>query len=179
MNKCDANNANFITMQFQIPQFIETEDKILGPLTLKQLLYLTGAGILSFIGYFLLQFWAWVLITFIALIFAISLAFIKYNGQPLIKVAGAALSFLWKPRLFLWKRAEVREGLEEKILSERESLEKFSFGMPAIKKLLLDLTTGKSGVSGGESSKNRVEQGFSVFRKITGEKEVVKRVDYR
>ena len=31
-----------IIMQFQVPQFIEVEDKIFGPLTLKEFLYLGG-----------------------------------------------------------------------------------------------------------------------------------------
>ena len=31
-------------MQFQVPQFIEVEDKIVGPLTFKQFIYLAGGG---------------------------------------------------------------------------------------------------------------------------------------
>ena len=35
-----------LTMQFQTPQFIETENKIIGPLTLKQFFYLAvGFGV--------------------------------------------------------------------------------------------------------------------------------------
>ncbi|TSC80302.1 MAG: hypothetical protein G01um101429_152 [Parcubacteria group bacterium Gr01-1014_29] len=30
--------------QFQVPQFIEVEDKIFGPLTTKQFFYLLGGG---------------------------------------------------------------------------------------------------------------------------------------
>ena len=34
-------------MQFQVPQFIETEDKVVGPLTLRQFMYIAGAGAAS------------------------------------------------------------------------------------------------------------------------------------
>ena len=38
-------------MRFQVPQFIEVEDKIFGPLTIKQFIYLLGGAGLSFIIY--------------------------------------------------------------------------------------------------------------------------------
>ena len=46
-------------MQFQVPQFIETEDKIVGPLTLRQFLYIGAAGLLSFLLFFVLKIWFW------------------------------------------------------------------------------------------------------------------------
>ena len=90
-------------MQFQIPQFIEVENKIVGPLTLRQFLYLAGAGAFSFIFYFVLEIWLWLLITAIMGAIAISLAFIKYNGQPLPRIAWMAFSFFWKPKFYLWQ----------------------------------------------------------------------------
>ena len=35
------------TMMFSVPQFIDVEDKIIGPLTLKQFIYLAGGAGLS------------------------------------------------------------------------------------------------------------------------------------
>lgn len=164
-------------MQFQIPQFIETEDKIAGPLTLKQLLYLAGVGVLIFISYFIFAFWLWSILTIIFAITGISLAFVKYNGQPLIKVASSAFGFLWKPRFFLWKR-EIKGrtyGMpDDAILSERENLK---FGMSSVKKLLTDLITSKGPLPKRE--KGAPPAGYSVFRRETGEKNVAKRVDYR
>ena len=43
-------------MQFQVPQFIEIEDKIFGPLTFKQFIYLAGGGGLCFLLYTILPF---------------------------------------------------------------------------------------------------------------------------
>ena len=36
-------------MRYQVPQFIDVEDKIFGPLTLKQFLYVAGGSGFSFI----------------------------------------------------------------------------------------------------------------------------------
>jgi hypothetical protein len=52
-------------MQFQVPQFIETEDKIIGPLTLKQFFYVAAAALVSFSLFFVLATWLWLLITII------------------------------------------------------------------------------------------------------------------
>ena len=93
-------------MQFQIPQFIEVENKIVGPLSLKQFLYLAAAGGISFILFFILATWLWVIITLILGSAAVSLAFVKYNGQPLHRIAWTALGFFWKPRLYLWQRRQ-------------------------------------------------------------------------
>ena len=38
-------------MQFSVPQFVEVEDKIIGPLTLKQFLVLLGGGFVVFVLY--------------------------------------------------------------------------------------------------------------------------------
>lgn len=91
-------------MQFQVPQFIETESKIVGPLTLKQFLYIAAAGLLSFFMFFILKTFAWIILTALVATFAVSFAFIKYNGRPLITILMSAISYAWRPRLYLWQR---------------------------------------------------------------------------
>ena len=49
-------------MQFQVPQFIETEDKIVGPLTLKQFGYIGGAATVVGLLFLVLNFFLWLLI---------------------------------------------------------------------------------------------------------------------
>lgn len=92
--------------QFQVPQFIETESKIVGPMTLKQFLYIAAAGLLSFFLFFALKTFAWLIITALIATIAISLSFVKYNGRPLTKILGSAFGYLWKPKLYLWKKIE-------------------------------------------------------------------------
>ena len=70
-------------MQFQVPQFIEVEDKIFGPLTLKQFFYVLGGGATIFILYALVRpmFLMFLLAIPVAIFFGM-LAFYKVNSQP-------------------------------------------------------------------------------------------------
>jgi hypothetical protein len=91
-------------MQFKIPQFIEIEDKIIGPLTLRQFLYLLGGGGLLAILWFYLTLGAFLLIGIPIGVLSLGLAFYKVNGRPLVYVLGSLIKYLTKPRLYLWKR---------------------------------------------------------------------------
>ena len=104
-------------MQFQVPQFIETEDRIIGPLTLKQFFYIAAGGGLSFALFFTLQTFLWLLVTVIIFTVSLSFAFIKINGQSFFTVAVAAFNFYWHPRFYLWQR-------EEKAIEDYSALEK-------------------------------------------------------
>lgn len=94
--------------QFQVPQFIEVEDKIFWSLTLKQFLYIVGGAGIGFLLYaFLRPFLPlFIILTlaapFIAFFFA--LAFYKINGQPFMKILENALSHYTKSRLYIWKK---------------------------------------------------------------------------
>lgn len=91
-------------MEYQVPQFIEVENRIVGPLTLKQFIYLAGtAGLCAVFLRFLPLIVAIVLsIPVVAL--GVSLAFYKMNGKPFIEVVEAAFNYLVGAKLFLWKR---------------------------------------------------------------------------
>ena len=90
-------------MQFQVPQFLDVEDKIFGPLTLKQFLYLAGAGGASFIFFFVFQTWLWVVVTVLVGIIALGLAFGRFNGRPAIYLFLSAAKYAWQPKLYLWQ----------------------------------------------------------------------------
>ncbi len=92
--------------QYQVPQFIETEAKIVGPLTLKQFLYVAVAALISFFTFFLFQTFAWIVITAIVGTIAVALAFIKYNGRPLTVLLKSVFIYAWNPKLYLWKQGE-------------------------------------------------------------------------
>lgn len=99
--------------QFQVPQFIETEPKIVGPLTLKQFGYIGVAGLLSFFLFFTLRLEIWLVITIIMGLIACAFAFLKFNGRPFeILFINAAL-YIWKPKLYLWQRKDAVAQLPE------------------------------------------------------------------
>ena len=171
-------------MQFQIPQFIETEDKIAGPLTLRQLLYLCAAGGLSFFSFYIFKTWLAIIIAGIFSAIGLSFAFVKYNGQPLIKIALIAFQYFWNPQLYLWKR-QAKEVIvqipEEKVLSQRNNLKQYTFNMPSLSKLWTDMTTTKNPIPQREKAVpvRAVDKEYAVFRKLSGEKETARRIDYR
>lgn len=91
-----------IGMQFQVPQFIEVEDKIFGPLTFKQFIYLAGAAGLAFIA------WRSLPIYLAALAIAgfgglgAALALFEWNGRPFILALESGFYYLVGPKLYLW-----------------------------------------------------------------------------
>ena len=91
-------------MRFQVPQFINIEDKILGPFTIKQFVYLVGGIGMVYILYHFLPFWIAVFFIAPVAVFALALAFAKPNGKPFIFLVQAAIQYALSGRLYLWKR---------------------------------------------------------------------------
>lgn len=92
-------------MRFQVPQFIDVEDKIFGPFTLKQFIYFAGGGSLSFLVYVVLNSLLLAAIPII-IIMAISAAFAMYrpNGKPFINMAESAFKYYFGNKLYIWKK---------------------------------------------------------------------------
>ena len=92
-------------MQFQVPQFIEVEDKIFGPLTFKQFIYIGGgAGACYILWRVLPLLLAAPLIVVIAGL-AAGLAFFQFNGRPFIIALENGFFFLIRGKLYLWNNA--------------------------------------------------------------------------
>lgn len=91
-------------MRFQVPQFIEVEDKIFGPLTLKQFIYLAGGGAAAFLLFNYLPMVLSVFLIVPVVAFAIALAFYKINNKPFIYAVEAAFKYIVGSKLYLWKK---------------------------------------------------------------------------
>lgn len=100
-------------MQFQVPQFIDIEDRIIGPLTLKQFLYLAGAGGVLFILFMLLESFLFIFVAPPIAGVALALAFVKVNGRDFLFYLASLINFFTKPRLYLWQRIP-RETMPQK-----------------------------------------------------------------
>ena len=95
--------------QFQVPQFITVEDRVIGPFTAKQFLYLAGgAGVIIASRLFLPAFFS-VPVSAAAGAFAIALAYLKIKGQPFPTIVKNAFLFAFRPRLYVW-RHEKQKG---------------------------------------------------------------------
>ena len=93
-------------MEYQVPQFIEVEDKIIGPLTLRQFIYIAGAGGLCVVFFFYVQIVFALILSALVIGFAAALAFYKVNGKPFIEVLEAGFNYYTGSKLFLWKHEE-------------------------------------------------------------------------
>ena len=93
-------------MRFQVPQFIEFEDKIFGPLTLKQFIYLGGAGGFTVILFILLPSFLAVIISIPIVLLGVALAFYKINNKPFIEMLEAFFAYTFKEKLYIWKKEE-------------------------------------------------------------------------
>ncbi|MBU0476720.1 PrgI family protein, partial [Patescibacteria group bacterium] len=94
-------------MRFSVPQFIERESKIVGPLTFKQFLYVGFAATILFVLYFAIPF---ILFTILAVAItggALLLAFLRVGGRSLPIVAQNFLTFFASSKIYLWKKKEI------------------------------------------------------------------------
>src|SRR3989338_9907823 len=112
-------------MQFKVPQFLEIEDKIFGPFTFKEFVYLAGGAGLCFVLYKLLGF-LWGAIPILAAAgLALALTFYRPNNKPFINMIEAGFSYFIKDKLYIWKRRKSKAsgGKESKALGENERRE--------------------------------------------------------
>ena len=98
-------------MQYQVPQFIDIEDRIIGPLTLKQFLYLAFAGALLFVFWFLFAFYIWVIVAIPIAGGAAAFAFLKINDRPFVYFFLAFVKYFTKPKLYIFSGAGNKEKL--------------------------------------------------------------------
>lgn len=91
-------------MQFQVPQFIDVEDKIFGPLTATQFIYVVGGVGFLVAMWLLLPLWAAVLLGGPVAALGLALAFYKINDRPLITFMEAAFNYILKSKLYIWQK---------------------------------------------------------------------------
>lgn len=93
-------------MQYQVPQFIDIEDKIIGPLTIKQFIFLaSGLGIAFLLFLFLRMAFA-IMLSIPIVAAGFTLAFVKIEGVALPKYLASMLGFSFKPQKYLWRKDE-------------------------------------------------------------------------
>jgi len=92
-------------MRFQVPQFIEVEDKIFGPFTFKQFVYLAGGGGAALALWFLIP---WRIVAIIValpiVVLALALAFYKYNSKPFSSFLESLFKYSTNHKLYIWKK---------------------------------------------------------------------------
>lgn len=113
--------------RFKIPQNIDVEDKIIGPFTLRQFLYMIGGGILIYFLYLSLgsiNMFLFVITAVPTALLVIALVFIKINERPFLDFFLYFIQFVVDPKVRTWEKStKVRsmmiQGREESEQSKK------------------------------------------------------------
>jgi len=91
-------------MEFTVPQFIEKEPKIVGPFTFKQFIFIAVAGGICVFLFFTVSLYIFIIVAVILLGGAFGLVFLKIEKISLPVFIKNFFVFLFKPKIYLWKR---------------------------------------------------------------------------
>ena len=89
--------------KYQVPQFIETETKLIGPFTLRQFLFVAGGVSLGAMEYILLNGVFFLAALAVTLAFFGALAFVKVDGAPFINYLAYMLSYALGSKRYVYK----------------------------------------------------------------------------
>ena len=109
-------------MRFQVPQFIEVENKIFGPLTFKQFLYLAGGGGISFVLWSVIPRLIGLPIIVAVVGLSLALAFYKFNNKPFIYLLEATLRYGIGAKLYVWHKEPKNPVASSEDVPEAEQL---------------------------------------------------------
>lgn len=124
--------------KYVVPQFIDVENKIIGPITVRQFVVLMATAMIQFVTYKLTDFTLFVVLAIIELGIGGMIAFAKINGQPFHYFLLNVLQTTRKPKLRVWDKrlteAELRKIIkappppppEKKLIKERVEATKLS-----------------------------------------------------
>jgi len=96
-------------MRFEVPQFVDVEDKIFGPFTWKQFVYLAGGAGAGFMVWYFLPLLLFIFVGGPIIALALGLAFYQINNRPLSFMIEAIFTYFSHSRLYLWKKEAAAE----------------------------------------------------------------------
>jgi hypothetical protein len=90
-------------MQFPVPQFTDVEDKIIGPLSLKQFGFIFIAGMIVVVTYTSTKSVMAAIVAFVLFgVPALGIAFAKINGRPIYNLFPVILKFIASDKLLVF-----------------------------------------------------------------------------
>lgn len=133
--------------QFVVPQFIDVEDKIFGPVTVRQFIILLVATGFIFIAYKIADFTLFIFLTLVLGGTALVFAFVKVNGQSFHYAILNIIQTLRRPSLRIWNKiygkselTRYREEAKVVVVEKTKTVPKLSYSR--IRDLSLTVNTG-------------------------------------
>ncbi|MFA5840924.1 MAG: PrgI family protein [Candidatus Paceibacterota bacterium] len=107
-------------MQFKVPQFLEIEDKIFGPFTFREFVYLAGGAGLCFTLYKLLGLLVSIIPILLIAGFSLLLTFYRPNNKPFIYMIESGFKYFTQNKLYIWKKnlTKIKQGGGEAVSSD-------------------------------------------------------------
>jgi len=96
-----------------VPQYIDVEDKIVGPLTWKHLGWIFGGLGIIFIAYAVLDNVTFFIVAIPIGLLTVMMAFYRPQGIPFFQFIGYGLAYLFQSKTYTWQR-EVQKKQSQK-----------------------------------------------------------------
>ena len=93
--------------QFTVPQFIDVEDKIIGPITTRQFIIMLVAGLIIAALYKIFYFTLFLISSLGVILVFGTVAFVKINGRPFHYFILNFIQTVKRHSLRVWQRKEI------------------------------------------------------------------------
>lgn len=101
-------------MQFQVPQFIEHEAKVIGPLTFRQFVYLGIAAGISMLLYFIAPFGVFLISALALGLVSLALAFVKIGPKTMPALIVDLINFGFSTKTYIWKASKGKQKIQSR-----------------------------------------------------------------
>ena len=140
--------------QFTVPQFIDVEDKIIGPITVRQFVIILGAFLIMVAVYRIFTFPAFIAISVFVAGIAAVFAFYRVNGMPFHFFVLNFFQTLKRPSLRIWNhmigKIETEFVNENEVKDATEKIKRQNRRVGSSRLAELSLIVDTSGKYGGE-----------------------------
>lgn len=136
--------------QFIVPQFIDVEDKIIGPITTRQFIMIIVGGLVLVLVKAMFDIAAFIFFALFVLVLIALFGFYKVNGRPFHLFLLNIIQTFKKPTLRIWRKIKLEDIqiISEHAKTSRQKVPIKIVGRSRISKLSLIADTG--GVYKGE-----------------------------
>jgi len=125
-------------MQFKVPQFLDIEDKIFGPFTFREFVYLAGGAGLCFVLYKLLGLLLGAIPILLVAGFSGALIFYRPNSKPFLNLIESGFKYFTQDKLYIWKRKK-SSTTNDKLKITNEDKDQIMYGNKLTGSKLRDL----------------------------------------
>lgn len=152
-------------MLINVPQYIDVEDKVAGPLTVKQLLWMIAMAVTLFVFWSAFPKPAAIILAIPTVILFVALAFYKPYGQPLGSFLLFGIMYFFRPKFYVWKRTTEKIQVPQHVPKVQETVRADNANK---EKLLNNLGDLAKLLDSGGAEKN--EQIVSILKKREAKK---------